>query len=160
MTDCFGRPLGRRVDVNWDICSLLFAFLLANQLPVLFSSPSTWIHSCNLTYPHQRIVSQCFHWHRGSDRPKLKPQMQSDTVPDLDRVCWKVWEKNGLAWSRKGKVAIFLWAYRTILAATRLKIHSLSSRLTNLISNTINMPTLYPLGAVSPTQTLIFYIAH
>lgn len=32
-------------------------------------------------------------------KAKLEPQRRSDTVPDLDRVCWKVWEKNRLAGS-------------------------------------------------------------
>lgn len=25
-----------------------------------------------------------------ASKPKLEPQRRSDTVPDLDRVCWKV----------------------------------------------------------------------
>lgn len=31
--------------------------------------------------------------------------MQSDTVPDLDRVCWKVWEKNGISSVKKKEKA-------------------------------------------------------
>lgn len=42
----------------------------------------------------QGTDSQLFHRHSGKSR---WTQMQSDTVPDLDRVCWKVWEKTVLA---------------------------------------------------------------
>lgn len=41
----------------------------------------------------------------GATTPKLEPQRRSDTVPDLDRVCWKAWEKNRLARSG-GQAAI------------------------------------------------------
>lgn len=51
-------------------------------------------------------------------KPKLEPQRRSDTVPDLDRVCWKVWEKNRLAGSG-GQAAIMKLTSKKILLFSR-----------------------------------------
>lgn len=54
-------------------------------------------------WSHHWTVCQCFHTWTKRNWPK-QDRVQSDTQPDLDRVCWEVWEENRLARSGTSKV--------------------------------------------------------